>query len=111
MFVNFPLIAAPLLVIQKFVSTVLPLEEELSSQITVDVCPSNQTADDKYKTNKQTTNHIPTTVSPQPPPIKIQITQGLGCNTAKVTGVNTFSHSSVSLIHSFCSEFIEEQPK
>ena len=91
-------------------STVLPLEEELSSQITVDVCPSNQTADDKYKTNKQTTNHIPTTVSPQPPPIKIQITQGLGCNTAKVTEVNTFSHS-VSLIHTFCSEFIEEQPK
>ena len=92
-------------------STVLPLEEELSSQITVDVCPSNQTADDKYKTNKQTTNHIPTTVSPQPPPIKIQITQGLGCNTAKVTGVNTFSTNSVGLIHSFSSEFIEEQPK
>ena len=91
-------------------STVLPVEEELSSQKIVDVCPSNQTADDKYKANKQTTNHIPTTVSPQPPPIKIQITQGLGCNTAKVTGVNNFS-LSVSLIHSFSSEFIEEPPK
>ena len=91
-------------------STVLPSEEELSSQITVDVCPSNQTADDKYKTNKQTTNQIPTTLSPQPPPIKIQITQGLVCNTAKVTGVNNFSHSG-SLIHSFSSEFIEEPPE
>ena len=43
-------------------------------------------------------------------PFKVQITQGLGCYTAKVTGVNNFS-LSVSLIHSFSSEFIEEPPK